>query len=72
MVTATYTGNKEQSDKIDLGHNRKLVFPKGKAIEVTDEVAQVLVNDKKQAKVFKVIDKDGKPVKPLPEEKVKS
>ncbi len=62
MPTATYTGGQDFSEPIDLGQARSLVFPRGQAVPVPDEVAQVLV--KKHAAAFAVLDDAGQPVEP--------
>ena len=67
MPTATYTGANNFSGEIVLGQARAMIFPGGKAVPVTDEVAQILIKD--HAKDFTVVDNAGQPVKPVPEPK---
>ncbi|MFZ5774027.1 MAG: hypothetical protein ACOY3Z_00885 [Thermodesulfobacteriota bacterium] len=64
MPTATFNGNSDFSGEIQVGPASTMVFPSGRPVPVTDEVAQVLV--KRPGKEFTVVDADGKPVKPAP------
>ena len=62
MPTATYTGESPFSDEIKIGQARAMIFPSGKPVPVSDEVAQILI--KGHAKNFTVVDDAGQPVKP--------
>ena len=64
MPTATYTGEGDFSGEVTIGQARAMIFPGGKAVPVTDEVAQILVKD--HGKDFTVVDDAGQPVKPAP------
>ena len=63
MPTATFNGKSEFSNKIKVGPASTMVFPSGRPVPVTDEVAQVLV--KQPGKEFTVVDDAGQPVKPV-------
>lgn len=65
MPTATYTGEGDFSGEITIGPASAMIFPAGRTVPITDEVAQILVKD--HAKNFAVVDSDGQPVKPEPE-----
>lgn len=67
MPIATYIGDQNFSAEIKIGQARAMIFPGGKAVPVTDEVARILVKD--HAREFTVVDDAGQPVKPVPETK---
>lgn len=65
MPTATYTGEGDFSGEITIGPASAMIFPAGRTVPVTDEVAQILVKD--HAQDFTVVDAAGQPVEPEPE-----